>query len=209
VPTWAYEIAMPPRRPSLKIHCVKTFRYALIVAATGATAAASQPLVSDPAANFVTKLFIEVCVPNMGQPGKVREWANQKHLPLISSADALREFVGEGSKGGAWFVPSQSGNFALSIRGTTEACAVWALQANPSQVETLFQKTIDGVRRPGLEIAVVQDKRVPTSFGETHALVYSIRPTNTSNGFVFSLLTSEKPNGAFQVSMQISRASLK
>ncbi len=34
----------------------------------------------DPAATFLVKLFINVCTPNMGQPDKIRAWANEHHL---------------------------------------------------------------------------------------------------------------------------------
>lgn len=164
---------------------------------------------SDPAANFLVRLFSEVCVPNMGQPGKVRDWANQKRLTSVSNLTALQVFVGKGDKGEAWFVPSKIGNFALSIRGTTEGCAVWAREANPAESEALFRKIVEGVKRPGLEVAILDEKKVPTSVGEARSLVYGIRPAAGQSGFAFTLLTSEKPGSVFQASMQVARASLK
>jgi hypothetical protein len=163
---------------------------------------------ADPAANFLVRLFAEVCVPNMGQPGKVRDWANQKRLPSVTNPTALTVFVGKGDKGEAWFLPSKIGNFALSIRGTTEACAVWASEANPAESDTLFRKIIDGVKRPGLEVTVLDEKKISTPTGEARSLVYGVRPAG-QGGFAFTLLTSEKAGGPFQVSMQVARATFK
>ena len=164
---------------------------------------------ADPAVNFVVRLFTEVCVPSMGQPAKVRDWANQKRLPSVSNPAAVAVFVGKGDKGEAWFVPSKLGNLALSIRGTTEACAVWAGAANPEESDALFQKIVEGVKRPGLEVTRLDDRKVPTPVGEARSLVYSVRPAAGQSGYAFTLLTSEKAGGAFQVSMQVARAAFK
>lgn len=64
--------------------------------------AIAQPAAAaDPAAQFITKLFINVCVPNLGQPAGVRQWAQAHRLPQIDSPAALGVFVGNGSKGAA------------------------------------------------------------------------------------------------------------
>ena len=93
----------------------------------------TQPAPADgPPASFLVQLFMNVCIPNIGQPEKIRAWANEKHLQEVTSPAALDVFVGPEDKGGdAWAVPSAFGSFALSIRGTSQACAVWARAANP------------------------------------------------------------------------------
>lgn len=68
---------------------------------------------ADAQAGFVTKLFIDACVPNMSQPTKIRAWAEDHHLNQISSTAALDVFVGSGDRGAAWAVPAASGNYAL------------------------------------------------------------------------------------------------
>jgi hypothetical protein len=95
---------------------------ALFAAVIGPASAAG----ADPAANVLVKLFMDVCIPDVGQPQKVRAWAEEHHLQEVTSQIALDLFVGPGGKGVAWTVPSTIGSFALSIRGKTEACAVWA-----------------------------------------------------------------------------------
>jgi hypothetical protein len=60
----------------------------------------------------------------------------------MTNPAALEVFVGKGGKGAAWEVPAKLGNFALSIRGTTEACAVWARGADPEAVQSLFKAII-------------------------------------------------------------------
>ena len=171
-------------------------------------AVATRPaLADDAAANFATRLFIEACVPNMGQPDRIRAWAAQKQLPQISSPAALSVLVGAGPKGSAWYVPSALGRFALSIRGLTEACAVYAQQAGPAEIEALFRKLIEAVRRPGIEVSVVDDKETATAAGKTRVLAYQIRPPNGAKGFVFLLIAAQNPNGAFQASMQVAAAA--
>jgi hypothetical protein len=159
---------------------------------------------ADAAADFVVKLFTEVCVPNMGQPDKIRAWADQQHLQVITAPGALDVFVGPGGRGAAWAIPTATGNFALSLRGQTQACAVWARTADPARVEDLFRRLIDGTKRPGLEIKIEQDKSEPSSVGKARSLVYSLFATGAQTGFVLSLLTAERPGGAFQASLQVA-----
>jgi hypothetical protein len=162
----------------------------------------------EPSADFLTKLFMDVCVPNMGHPDKVRQWANERHLEPVIEPTALRVFVGPGGKGGAWAVPAQGGSFALAIRGTTEGCAVWARTAHPGEVEGNFKKIIEGVNRPGLKISIERNTASPSPVGQARALVYSIFANNAKTGFVFTMLTAERPGGAFQASLQVAPSSL-
>jgi len=162
---------------------------------------------ADPAAQFITKLFIDVCVPNLGQPAGVREWAQAHRLPQIQSPAALGLFVGSGSNGAAWAIPAQQGTFALSIRGTTQACAVWARAADPSEVTANFQRIVEGVKRPGISVRVQKDETSPSPSGDAHALVYNVGAPNAPTGFLFTLLTAERPGGAFQASMQAAQAA--
>jgi hypothetical protein len=108
-----------------------------------------------------------VCIPNLGQPTKVREWAQERHLGEIQNPLALHAFVGSGDKGAAWAIPVAEGNFALSIRGTTQACAVWAQAADPGEVLVLFKQITEGVGSPGIEITVDKDTVSPSPVGET------------------------------------------
>jgi hypothetical protein len=93
----------------------------------------------DAATTFLVKLFNNACVPNMGRADQIRKWAEDRHLAAIDNPTALRVFVGAGGKGAAWALPSPAGSFALSIRGTTEACAVWARNADLAAVEKDFK----------------------------------------------------------------------
>jgi hypothetical protein len=162
--------------------------------------------VADPAAEFLTKLFITACVPNLGQPAKVREWAQGHQLAEIQNPVALGLFVGPGDTGAAWALPSAQGSFALSIRGKTQACAVWARAADPKETLALFRKLIEGVKRPGIEITVDKDTVTPTPVGDAHALVYNVTAPNAPTSIEFTLLTAERTGGAFQASMQAAQA---
>ena len=48
----------------------------------------------DPAASFLIRLFTNVCTTNVGQPEKVRAWAQDKHLQDVTSPAATEVFVG-------------------------------------------------------------------------------------------------------------------
>jgi len=40
-------------------------------------------IAEDPSASFVTRLFMDVCIPNVGRPENVRAWALEKKLAEI------------------------------------------------------------------------------------------------------------------------------
>lgn len=169
-------------------------------------AAPAFALADEPNANFVLRLFIDACVSNIGQPEKTRAWAAERHLQEVSAPAALGVFVGAGTKGSAWAVPSSLGSFALSIRGTTEACAVWARTADPAEVAVGFKKLMDGVKRPGSDVGIDSDTTTSTPVGQARSLVYHVWPSSGSAGFAFTMLTAEHPGGAFQGSIQVARA---
>lgn len=172
--------------------------------------AAAQPATAaDPAAQFATKLFIDACIPNMGRPAQVREWAQAHQLNQIDNPAALGVFVGPGANGAAWAIPAAQGSFALSIRGTTQACAVWARTADPKELLTNFRKVVEGVKRPGIDVSVDKDETSPSPSGDAHVLVYSVAAPDAPTRFLFTLLTAERPGGAFQASMQVAQASMR
>jgi hypothetical protein len=177
------------------------------VAVTALLASIQPATAADPAAQFLVKLFATVCIPNLGQPTKVREWAQERHLGEIQNPLALHAFVGSGDKGAAWAIPVAEGNFALSIRGTTQACAVWAQAADPGEVLVLFKQIIEGVGRPGIEITVDKDTVSPSPVGEARILVYNVGAPGAPTSFEFTLLTAERRGGAFQASIQAAQAS--
>ena len=169
----------------------------------------SQPAAAgEPAADFLTKLFLEVCVPNMGRPDKVRAWANERRLGPVTNPASVSVFVGPGDKGGAWALPAGVGNFAVAIRGQTEACTVWAQSASPGDVEINFKKLMEGVNRPGLKMKVERDATAPTPVGQARPLVYSLFANDARQGFAFTMLTAERSGGPFQATLQVSKATM-
>ena len=161
---------------------------------------------SDPGADFVLKLFMEACIPNFAQPAKVRQWAEQHHLAQIENAAALGLFVGAGDKGAAWAIPVSAGSFVLSIRGITQACAVWAKAADSVEVEVDFKKIVENVARPGIRVTVDKTMTEPTPSGTARMLVYNVTAPGAPTSFEFTMLTAERPGGAFQASLQAAKA---
>ena len=181
-------------------------RSASLIVLLAFSAATNSAVAGDASANFLAKLFATVCIPNVGQPDQVRAWAAARHLQEVTSPVALDLFVGPGGKGVAWAVPSAIGSFALSIRGTTEACAVWARVASPTDVETLFRRILDGAARPGVDVSVVKDTRDQSPSGIVRTLIYSVSGIDKlRGGFVYTMQTAERSGGPFQASLQAAR----
>jgi hypothetical protein len=172
----------------------------------GLIAAPPSMAADDASANFLTRLYMTVCIPNVGQPENVRAWAADKHLQPVTNEVALNVFVGPGDNGGAWAVPAAFGSFALSLRGKSQACAVWARTASPSEVEEHFKTILENAARPGVDVALVKDSRDATPVGSVHTLVYSVTGTDKRvGGFLYSMQVMDRPGGAFQASMQAAR----
>ncbi len=162
---------------------------------------------ADDRAALITKLFISACIPNMGNPDGVRAWATAQRLAQIEAAAPLEVFVGPGGKGAAWAVPTPYGNFALSIRGKTQACAVWAQAAAPAEVEGYFKTIVEGVKQPVIKIRIDKDATDETAAGRVHTLVYNVIAPGAPSGYEFTMLAAERPNAAFQASIQVAKAS--
>ena len=157
----------------------------------------------DPGANSLVRLFMDACIPASGYPAPVFAWARAQNLERFTDEAALDAFVGPGGKGAAWQVPLPTGHFALAVRGTTQACAVFAEKADPSLVETDFDKILGNIRSLGTEVRKDQDTMEPTPLGQAHALVYHIAGAGEQGGLELTMLTSQKPGGAFQASLQM------
>jgi hypothetical protein len=173
------------------------------VAATGSPAAAD-----DPNAVALTKLFIDVCVPNMSNPAGVRAWAEAHSLPRVEDPKWVDAFVGAGNPGGAWVTQIGGSHFAISNWGPTQACAVWAQAADPSDVESNFRRLIMGI--PGLTPRVDADRTIqPDQPGgrSLRQLAYNIRAPGANSSYEFLMLTTERPGGVFQASLKVSRAT--
>ena len=158
---------------------------------------------ADAAANALVRLFMDVCIPSAGEPAKVRAWAGAQHLELFTDPAALDAFVGPGGKGEAWQVPLPAGHFALSIRGTTQACAVFAEKADLALVAGDFEKIVDSVRRLGVAVDRQKDDSVAGPLGQARALVYHVAGAGGQGGLALTMLTAERPGGAFQASLQM------
>ena len=160
----------------------------------------------DPAADLLTHVFMDACVPHIGDSTGVRQWAAQHQLGQIKDPSALALFAGAGDQGAAWAIPAAEGSFALSLRGLTGGCAVWARTADPAAVLVDFKKIVDGVKRPGIELSVDEDKVTQTQYGRAHALVYNVTARDAPRSIEFTLLTVERPGGPFQASIQVAAA---
>ena len=159
---------------------------------------------------FLIGLFNQACVPNRGNTDKIHAFAFEHHFTPIANPAALEIFVGPGDKGMAWQVPSPTHqHFALSIRGTTEACVVWAQTADPAFVEAAFVKEVEAIAKPGIEIKKNPDESTDTPVGLAKTVSYLIWASDTKKGFAFTLTTAERSGGPFQASIQIAKVAIE
>lgn len=156
----------------------------------------------DPAAGFIIQLFSKACIESSAEPNKVKAYAKTLNLYEVDDAAALDVFVGKGEGGAAWVAGTEVGKFVLSIRAKTKACAVWAEAADPAEVEDKYKAIMKGVMRPGMSVTVFNDKYETSPYGEAHNLTYRVAPEGSKQGFLFTLQTTQKSGGPFQISLQ-------
>jgi hypothetical protein len=109
----------------------------------------------------------------------------------------------------AWSVPGPGTQwFALSLRGAIGACAVWAQEADPQQVLSAFLKGVADPANSAVTVRKVGEKTSTTPFGTLTMLLYLIAG-KAPGGFLFTVLTSERPGGAFQASLQVAPISTR
>jgi len=159
---------------------------------------------------FLIGLFNQACVPNRGNVDKIKEFAFTHHFLPITNPEALAVFAGPGEYGKAWQVPSPTHqHFALSIRGTTEACAVWAQTADAAVVSGAFVKEIEAIAKPGLEVKKQSEETAETQFGKATTISYLVWASDSKKGFDFTLTTTERAGGDFQASIQMAKVKLE
>jgi hypothetical protein len=155
---------------------------------------------------FLIGLFNQACVPYRGNTDKISEFAFEHHFLPITNPAALDVFVGPGEHGKAWQVPSPTHqHFALSIRGTTEACVVWAQTADAAFVESAFVKEIESIAKPGIEVKKRGEETADTPVGKAKSISYLVWPSDSKKGIEFTLTTSERAGGPFQASIQMAK----
>ena len=101
------------------------------------------------ASNDLLELFTQVCMKNLGHPDGVQAWAASHTLASVQAPAAITAYVGAGEGGAVWAVPLNSGLFALAIRASTKACAVYAERADPRPVEAEIAHLVDALRQRG------------------------------------------------------------
>jgi hypothetical protein len=193
-----------------------------------------QARAADSNAAYLSNLFGTACLANLGNPEGTRKWAQDQHLAPITDPATFQVFAGPGAvppdaapptgpgaaettdpadagstapspvQPAAWSVPGPGPQwFALSLRGAIGACAVWAQQADPQQVLSAFLKGVADPAQPGIDVHKVAEKTSPTPFGTLTMMIYLIAG-KASRDFLFTVLTAERPGGAFQASLQVA-----
>jgi hypothetical protein len=194
--------------------CVNKVRAGHAIAFAAMLVMAAQPAnAEDARADFMTQMFVNACLPHLGDSAGVRAWAEGQHLPQIESPSALDIFVGPGGQGAAWAVHNTTGNFALSIRGKTHGCTVWAQSVEPEQVEADFKSMLAAVQAaaPGADLRTDKDTTDQSKAGAVHSLAYNLQSSSpgASRSFEFMMQTAEHENAAFQASIEVAPASAR
>ena len=167
---------------------------------------AEPPVSHDPQVADATRLFSQGCVDHIGDPGGTRAWADGQGFPRIGPGPLTEVLIGPGDKGAAWMIPGEGPHLALSIRGRTEACAVWAERADPVEATTIFRRIMAGTERPGVRVERQPDATRTTPYGALRTEMYQVSGNQPGRALVFTLITVERPGGVFQVNMQVAVA---
>jgi hypothetical protein len=192
----------------------------LLLLGSMATAAAE-----DTNAQYLSRLFGQACLANLGRPEATRQWAVDHRLTPVTDPAAFAVFAGPGTKPpeappaaetpgpapgpaavqpAAWFVPGPGKQaFVLSLRGAIGACAVWAQAADPEGVTNAFLNGVRDPEKPDIEVRDVGQRVSTTPFGKLTIIFYAIEAA-ARRGFLFTVITSERPGGAFQASLQVA-----
>lgn len=152
--------------------------------------------------------FMQACLGSrFGRPEATRAWAAARHLPQVTSALGQRTYVGEGSDGAAWFFQVGNTHAVVSIRSRTGACAIFGDAADPVAFQRLFHKIVSAAQasHPQIQMTDLKDDHQPGPFGQRVGKVVLLRPFPGAGAeTIFTLITNERPEGPYQVSMQVA-----
>jgi hypothetical protein len=150
------------------------------------------------------KLFVEACMDNLGHPEKVRAWAEEHHLTKVENPEGVKAYAGEGDGGAAWSTLMGSGLYVLALRGPIGTCAVFAEKADTAEAESFVTRLMDRLTAAGTPVAKLKDDTSSTAFGRRHGLVYMVGGLGSPSLRVVSVITNERPGGAYQATLQIT-----
>ncbi|MDP9127400.1 MAG: hypothetical protein M3N08_03955 [Pseudomonadota bacterium] len=185
-----------------------SFAAAVLTATLAFLASAPTAKASDPATDNLVKLYLNLCVPSMGQPENVRSFAAQNNLVPIKDDATLAPLLGPGQKGAAWTIPSSLGAYMISVQDATGACAVWAQTADPGEVKGNFDIIIRGLNGAGIVVKMDKDVTTTTPAGEQHTIAYNVTQASAHVTFEFTMITVDHAGGPFRASLQASKAVL-
>lgn len=161
------------------------------------------------AANGVANTFLEACIKTLDTPDGVKNWAAANHLPEMTGPDEARKiYIGEGDGGGAWIIHGKTNTAVLAVRAKTGACALFAEHADPAASAKWYAMFVNAVAaRYGTTTvsAMEPDKDGPSPFGRHIGKTRAVLSDHKMAAI--TLMTFEKPGGAYQVSMQIVQSS--
>jgi hypothetical protein len=143
------------------------------------------------------QLFSDACIANRAAPDGVKAWADDHHLEAVQSAGALQTFAG-GDGGAVWEAKMPSSAFALAVRASGGACAVYGDKLDVAVVESLVKGFADELKSAGRRVVVVKDDES----GAQHNLIYLA--DGPAGKLTLAMIVNDKPGGAFQATIQLS-----
>jgi hypothetical protein len=149
--------------------------------------------------NDLMALFTQACTTNLGRPEGVRSWAADHHLASVQNPQAIAVYGGEG--GTAWSVRLPSGVFVLALRAT-QTCAVFGDKLDSGAVEKAVQQVVGQLKAAGNPVTILKEDNAQTDFGRRHGIVYAVG-NDRPKLLMLSVITNERPGGAYQATVQI------
>lgn len=158
----------------------------------------------DPRANSLVLVFTEVCLPNVGNPDAVYAWAAEKKLAPVTNPEGRKVFVGDGNEGAAWFFRVADITAVLSIRSQTKTCAIYGEKADVEAFQKWFDSIVSTIVGGGAKATTLMDQDQVGEFGHHVGKMILLKGFEKPPAWrVMTLITNERPGGAYQVTMQV------
>lgn len=152
-------------------------------------------------ANFVTELFMDSCVANLGNNKAASTWVQKKNY--VRADEQFSKAVLQGKSGEVWGAPNSIGQFLVVLAGDTH-CAAWARTANSALVNQHFETLVKGVARPGLTVTPHIDKPFEGAGGKYRQFGFLIQKDGAPHGWLMLATTSESKQAEVQARLTVS-----
>jgi hypothetical protein len=153
------------------------------------------------AASDMFDLFAQACLQDPGNPDSTRAWATSHNLTVLTNPRGIQVFAG-GPGGAAWQTLEHGAPLVLSIRAVSGVCAVFVGSVDTAALSSSFERLIASLSTKFGPSERLPDRTAAGQFGMRTQKVVMEQVANHKLR-IFTLVTDERPGGAFQATLQV------